>query len=70
MSGRILEAGAYGVGWVMLFPHEDRMGGDIEFAKALQSSASVIAMPEVNNNNFPATHGTVIKGPTVSLPKA
>ncbi|BCV04261.1 MAG: hypothetical protein CM15mV82_320 [uncultured marine virus] len=32
----IINAGAYGVGWVMLFPHEDRMGGDIEFAKALQ----------------------------------
>ena len=66
----LIEAGAYGVGWVMLFPHEDRMGGDDEFAKALQSSPSVIAMPEVNNNNFPATHGTVIKGPIVSLPKA
>ena len=70
IHNKILEAGAYGVGWVMLFPHEDRMGGDDEFAKALQSSASVIAMPEVNNNNFPATHGTVIKGPIVSLPKA
>jgi len=66
----IIEAGAYGVGWVMLFPHKDRMGGDDEFAKALQSSASVIAMPEVNNNSYPATHGTVIKGPIVSLPKA
>ena len=66
----IIEAGALGVGWVMLFPHADRLGGDDEFAQALQSSASVIAMPEVNNNNFPATHGTVIKGPIVSLPKA
>ncbi|BCV04262.1 MAG: hypothetical protein CM15mV82_330 [uncultured marine virus] len=27
-------------------------------------------MPEVNNNSYPATHGTVIKGPIVSLPKA
>ena len=66
----IIEAGALGVGWVMLFPHADRLGGDDEFAQALQSSASVIAMPEVNNNNFPATHGTVIKGPIVALPKA
>ena len=66
----IMEAGAYGVGWVMLFPHEDRMGGDDEFSKALQSSASVIAMPEVDNGIYPATHGTVIKGPTISLPKA
>src|SRR5210317_717393 len=70
IHNKILEAGAYGVGWVMLFPHEDRMGGDIEFAKALQSSASVIAMPEVNNNSYPKTVGTVIKGPIVSLPKA
>ena len=70
IHNKLLEAGAYGVGWVMLFPHEDRMGGDDEFAKALQSSASVIAMPEVNNNSYPATHGTVIKGPIVSLPKA
>ena len=45
-----MEAGALGVGWVMLFPHTDRLkGGDDEFAKALQSSASVIAMPEVSN---------------------
>ena len=58
----IMDAGAYGVGWVMLFPHADRMGGDDEFAQALQSSASVIAIPEVNNNNYPKTVGTVIKG--------
>jgi len=70
IHNKILEAGAYGVGWVMLFPHEDRMGGDDEFAKALQSSASVIAMPEISNGLYPATHGTVIKGPIVSLPKA
>jgi len=66
----ILEAGALGVGWVMLFPHADRLGGDDTFSKALQSSPSVIAMPEVNNNNYPKTVGTVIKGPIVSLPKA
>jgi len=66
----ILEAGALGVGWVMLFPHADRLGGDDAFSKALQSSPSVIAMPEVNNGNYPKTVGTVIKGPIVSLPKA
>ena len=66
----IMDAGAYGVGWVMLFPHADRMGGDGEFALELSKSASVIAMPEVNNNNYPKTVGTVIKGPIVSLPKA
>ena len=66
----LIEAGAYGVGWVMLFPHADRLGGDDAFSKALQSSPSVIAMPEVNNGNYPKTVGTVIKGPIVSLPKA
>jgi adenylate cyclase len=66
----IINAGALGVGWVMLFPHADRLGGDDEFSKALQSSPSVIAMPEVNNGNYPKTVGTVIKGPIVSLPKA
>ena len=66
----IINKGALGVGWVMLFPHKDRMGGDDEFSKALQSSASVIAMPEISNGVYPATHGTVIKGPIVSLPKA
>ena len=66
----IINKGALGVGWVMLFPHPDRLGGDDEFALELSKSASVIAMPEVNNNSYPATHGTVIKGPIVSLPKA
>ena len=66
----IMSAGAYGVGWVMLFPHADRLGGDDEFALELSKSASVIAMPEISNGVYPATHGTVIKGPIVSLPKA
>ena len=66
----IMEAGAYGVGWVMLFPHPDRLGGDDKFSRALQSSASVIAMPEIPNGLYPPTVGTVIKGPIVSLPKA
>ena len=70
IHNNIMSAGAYGVGWVMLFPHADRLGGDDEFAKALQSSASVIAIPEISNGVYPATHGTVIKGPIVSLPKA
>ena len=67
---QIIDAGAYGVGWVMLFPHEDRMGGDDEFALELSKSASVIAMPEISNGLYPPTVGTVIKGPIVSLPKA
>ena len=67
---QIIDAGAYGVGWVMLFPHADRMGGDNEFALELSKSASVIAMPEISNGLYPPTVGTVIKGPIVSLPKA
>lgn len=66
----IMDAGAYGVGWVMLFPHADRMGGDDAFALELSKSASVIAMPEVDNGLYPATHGTVIKGPDITLPQA
>ncbi len=66
----IMNAGAYGVGWVMLFPHADRMGGDDAFALELSKSASVIAMPEVDNGLYPATHGTVIKGPDITLPQA
>jgi len=66
----LLENGALGVGWVILFPHPDRLGGDTEFAQALQSSPSVIAMPEVPNNFYPETHGTVILGEDVILPQA
>ena len=70
IHNRVMEAGALGVGWVMLFPHKDRLKGDDEFAKALQSSASVIAMPEVSNRQYPETHGTVILGPDVTIPQA
>ena len=66
----IMDAGALGVGWVMLFPHPDRLGGDDAFALELSKSPSVIAMPEVANNSYPSTVGTVIKGPIISLPKA
>lgn len=66
----LLANGAMGVGWVMLFPHPDRLGGDDKFAIALSSSPSVIGMPEVNNGLYPATHGTVIKGVDVEIPKA
>ena len=67
---KLLQEGAIGVGWVMLFPHPDRLNGDENFAKALSYSPSVIAMPEVPNGIYPKTHGTVIKGPKINLPKA
>ncbi|MAJ58080.1 MAG: hypothetical protein CMI74_08500 [Candidatus Pelagibacter sp.] len=67
---KLLQEGALGVGWVMLFPHPDRLEGDIKFAEALSYSPSVIAMPEVANSSYPKTHGTVIKGPDINLPQA
>ena len=67
---KLLQEGAIGVGWVMLFPHPDRLNGDENFATALSYSPSVIAMPEVPNGIYPKTHGTVIKGPDIELPKA
>ena len=67
---QLLQRGALGVGWVMLFPHPDRLGGDEAFAEILSLAPSVIAMPEVPNNLYPETHGTVILGPDVTLPQA
>ena len=67
---KLLQKGALGVGWVMLFPHPDRLGGDKDFAYMLSLAPSVIAMPEINNEQYPETHGTVILGPDVTLPQA
>jgi len=58
----LLEAGAIGVGWVISFPHPDRMGGDAEFAEALSYAPSVLPLFEVNNKLYPKTTGTVIMG--------
>ena len=58
----LLEAGAIGVGWVISFPHPDRMGGDAEFAEALSYAPSVLPLFEVNNKLYPKTTGTVILG--------
>ena len=54
----------------MLFPEPDRFGGDAEFSIALQRLPSIIAMPEIDNGLYPETHGTVILGNDVELPKA
>lgn len=59
---QLLEAGAIGVGWVISFPHPDRMGGDAEFAEALSYAPSVLPLFEVNNKLYPNTTGTVIMG--------
>ena len=66
----LLNKGALGVGWVILFPQDDRFGGDEIFADVLNYAPSVLAMPEFDNGMYPETHGTVILGPDVDLPKA
>ena len=58
----LLEAGAIGVGWVIAFPHPDRMDGDAQFAEALSYAPSVLPLFETNNNLYPKTIGTVIMG--------
>lgn len=62
IHNEIINAGAIGVGWVISFPQADRMGGDLEFAQALSSSPSVIAMFQDNAGKFPKPTGTVVKG--------
>ena len=66
----LLNKGALGVGWVILFPQSDRFGGDEVFKQSLSYAPSVLAMPEFDNGEYPKTHGTVILGPDVNLPKA
>ena len=66
----LLNKGALGVGWVILFPQQDRFGGDKIFSDVLSYAPSVLAMPEFDNGIYPETHGTVILGPDVDLPKA
>tara|TARA_R100000654_G_scaffold10125_1_gene22783 strand:- start:1635 stop:3386 length:1752 start_codon:yes stop_codon:yes gene_type:complete len=66
----LLNKGALGVGWVILFPQDDRFDGDKIFADVLSYAPSVLAMPEFDNGIYPETHGTVILGPDVDLPKA
>ena len=66
----LLNKGALGVGWVILFPQQDRFGGDKIFSDVLSYAPSVLAMPEFDNGIYPETHGTVILGPDVELPKA
>jgi CHASE2 domain-containing sensor protein len=62
----IMSNGALGVGWVISFPHPDRLGGDKEFAESLQQGTSILAMFEAPNQIYPKTIGTVIQGPDVS----
>ena len=63
----IMEAGAWGVGWVISFPQQDRFGGDEAFADVLASTPSVLAMFENDSSNYPPTTGTVILGDGVPV---
>ena len=58
----LIERGALGVGWVIMFPQADRFGGDDAFAMSLQQGINVLAIPEYENRIFPSTDGTVILG--------
>jgi len=58
----LINAGAWGVGWVVAFPQKDRFGGDDDFAYMLSNTASVIAMFENDTGEYPPTTGTVILG--------
>ena len=65
IQDKLMQRGALGVGWAIAFPQPDRLGGDEEFARALQDSNSVLAMYENEGSGFPETVGTVIIGDPV-----
>ncbi len=62
INKQILDSSALGVGWVIAFPHPDRLGGDKEFAESLQQGTSILAMFEAPNQIYPKTVGTVMLG--------
>jgi adenylate cyclase len=62
INNEILSNGALGVGWVISFPHPDRLGGDKKFSESLQQGTSILAMFEAPNQIYPKTVGTVILG--------
>lgn len=62
INDSLLRKGAVGVGWVMSFPHPDRLGGDAAFAKSLGHSSNVLALFGNNSGEYPETVGTVIRG--------
>ncbi len=62
LQNELMDRGALGVGWVVLFPQPDRFGGDEDFATSLTQGINVLAMPEFANAEYPPPHGTVILG--------
>ena len=68
----LIDRGALGVGWVIMFPQADRFGGDDAFATSLSQGINVLAIPEYENRIYPSTDGTVVLGDnpvsTITLP--
>ena len=62
IQNSLIDRGALGVGWVIMFPQEDRFGGDDAFATSLARGINVLAIPEYENRLYPSTDGTVILG--------
>lgn len=58
----LIDRGALGVGWVIMFPQADRFDGDDAFAKSLARGTNVLAIPEYENRIYPLTDGTVVLG--------
>ena len=61
----LLNEGAIGVGYGMVFPFKSRTGGDEIFAQALSYGPSVLAMYENGSGHYPKTTSTVIKGENI-----
>ena len=62
IQDNLIDRGALGVGWVIMFPQADRFGGDDAFATSLSQGINVLAIPEYENRLYPSTDGTVILG--------
>ena len=62
IQNNLINRGALGVGWVIMFPQADRFGGDDLFATSLAQGTNVLAIPEYENRIYPSTDGTVVLG--------
>ena len=62
IQNNLIDRGALGVGWVIMFPQADRFGGDDAFATSLTRGTNVLAIPEYENRIYPLTDGTVVLG--------
>jgi len=62
IQNKLIAQGAIGVGWVIAFPHADRLGGDADFAASMNYSRTVLPLFENDNGEYPGTVGTVILG--------